>query len=397
MEHKIQKQIIQPTEWLTKQGALGFQQIKSFEPAISIADYYGFKPINTVYDRKCASWKDCVTQNERYLIQNVYLENKIQNTNYSMFYNIKVGKSENKEFCLSIFNTKKSIAEALIIQTSISILNEYGHEDVFVDINSLGDNRSFSSFLKDLYFYYKKNTDFICSYCKNRYQKNIFKLFDCKNEKCNFLREDAPKPISYLNDDQIKHFKETLEYLESINIPYKINNNLIAHDGGEGFSNIVFQIKKIRQNENEENENILAKGERWEHFLKNTKNKKKVPSVYTSLNLLNIKKIPKNNQCLSKKHNKKIYFVHVGHEARLQSLYIIENLRRKNIPILQSIIEDGLIKQMSDAENTNVTHAIIMGVKEAREKYVIVRNMETHSQESISIEHLPIYLKRVVK
>ena len=85
------------------------------------------------------------------------------------------------------------------------------------------------------------------------------------------------------------------------------------------------------------------------------------------------------------------------YEARLQSLYIIENLRRRNIPILQSIIEDGLIKQMANAEDTHVTHTIIMGVKEVREKFVIVRNMETHAQESISIEHLPIYLKQVVK
>lgn len=393
----MQKQIIQPADWQTKQSILKTQQIKPFEMAISIADYYGFRPITPVYDKKCTSWRDCVTQNERNLIQDIYLENKTPNIDYSMFYNIKVDKSEDKEFCLSVFNTKKSIAEALIIQTSISILNDYGHENVFVDINSLGDSRSFSTFLKDLHSYYKKNSDFICSNCKNKYEKNIFKTFDCKSEKCNLLKEDAPKPLSYLNDDQIRHFKEILEYFESTNVPYKINDKLISHDNEEGLPNIVFQIKKIGEDENSENENVLAKGERYEHVLKNIKTKKKMPSVYTSLNLLNTKKIPKNIHCLNKKCDKKVYFVHVGHEARLQSLFIIENLRRRNIPILQSIIEDGLIKQMSNAERTNVTHTIIMGVKEVREKYVIVRNMETHAQESISIEHLPIYLKQVVK
>lgn len=393
----MQRQILQPIELQTRPNFLKAQQIKPFETAISIADYYGFKPINPIHDKKCTSWKDCVTQNDRNLIQDIYLENKTPNSDYSMFYNIKVDKSEEKEFCLSVFNTKKSIAEALIIQTSMSILNDYGHEDIFVDINSLGDNRSFSIFLRDLHSYYKKNTDFICSGCKNRFEKNIFKIFGCKSEKCTLLKEDAPKPISYLNDDQIRHFKEILEYLESTNIPYKINNNLISQDNNEGLPNIVFQIKKIGQNENLEEENILAKGERYEHILKNIKTKKKMPSVYTSLNLLNTKKNPKNIHCLNKNCDKKVYFVHVGHEARLQSLYIIENLRRKNIPILQSIIEDGLIKQMSNAENTHVTHTIIMGVKEVREKFVIVRNMETHAQESISIEHLPIYLKQVVK
>ena len=264
----MQKQIIRSTGWQTKKGILRAQQIKPFETAISIADYYGFKPINPVYDKKCSSWKDCITQNERNLIQGVYLENKVPNSDYSMFYNIKVDKLEDKEFCLSVFNTKKSIAEALIIQTSMSILNDYGYEDIFVDINSLGDNRSFSTFLRDIHYYYKKNIDFICSGCKNRYEKNIFKIFGCKSEKCTLLKEDAPKPISYLNDDQIRHFKEILEYLESTNIPYKINSNLISHDNNEGLPNIIFQIKKMGRSENLEDESILAKGERYEHLLK---------------------------------------------------------------------------------------------------------------------------------
>ena len=55
-----------------------------------------------------------------------------------------------------MFLIQKSIAEALIIQTSMSILNDYGYEDIFVDINSLGDNRSFSTFLRDIHYYYKK-------------------------------------------------------------------------------------------------------------------------------------------------------------------------------------------------------------------------------------------------
>jgi len=395
----------------TKQDliGLGIQQRKPFETAIAVADYYGFKPTTSIHDKKCTSWKECVVPHERYLQQDLYLENKKSNSDYSMFYNIKIDKSDNKEFCLSVFNTKKSIAEAIIMQTSMSILNEYGHEDIFVDINSIGDMRSFTAFNKDLSFYYKKNINSLCSHCKNKVQKNMTGAVDCKNEKCLFLKEDAPKSISYLNDDQIRHFKEVLEYFESINVPYKINNNLISYDTDEGLPNIIFQIKDAGHTYDENN--VLAKGERYEHQLKNIKaiyaqnvGKKRIPSVYTSINLSGNKKTLRpvsrdagNVSYKNPQKDGKIYFVHIGHEARLQSLNLIENLRRKNIHILQSIIEDGLIKQMSEAENINASYTIIMGVKEVREKYVIVRNMETHSQESISIENLPIYLKHVVK
>lgn len=378
----------------TRQNIFKTQEKKPFETAMAVADYYGFKPVGTIYDKKSRG-KDFVSNNERDLQQNIFIESGALNNDHPMFYTIKVDKSDEKEFCLNVFNTKKSVAEALIMQTSMSILNEYGYENMFVDINSLGDNKSFSSFVKDLGSYYRKNIDLICPHCKNKIHKNPLKIAECKDDRCISILNDAPKAISYLNDDHIRHFKEIIEYLESIGVQYKINDNLIYDEIENGLPNIIFQIKKTGDNENEEM--ILAKGERFDHQLKNSKSRKRIPSVYTSLDLLKTKKIHKNDVSLIGKENKKIYFVHIGHEARLQSLCVIENLRKRHIPIFQSIIEDGLIKQMSDAENINASYTVIMGVKEVKEKYVIVRNMDTHAQQSISIEELPVYLKHVVK
>ena len=378
----------------TKQSVFKTQEKKPFETAMAVADYYGFKPVGTIYDKKSRG-KDFVSNNERDLQQNIFIESGALNSEHPMFYTIKVDKSDEKEFCLNVFNTKKSVAEALIMQTSMSILSEYGYNNMFVDINSLGDNKSFSSFVKDLGSYYRKNIDSICPHCKNKVHKNPLKIVDCKNEKCVSLLNDAPKAISYLNDDQIRHFKEIIEYLESIGVQYKINDNLIYDEIENGLPNIIFQIKKIGDAEKEEM--ILAKGERFDHQLKNSKSRKRIPSVYTSLDLLKIKKVHKTELTGHGIGNKKIYFVHIGHEARLQSLCVIENLRKRHIPIFQSIIEDGLIKQMLDAESINASYTIIMGVKEVKDKFVIVRNMNTHAQESISIEQLPIYLKHVVK
>ena len=91
----------------------------------------------------------------------------------------------------------------------------------------------------------------------------------------------------------------------------------------------------------------------------------------------------------------KIYFIQLGFEAKLKSLSVIELLRKAKIPIAQSLNKDSLATQLSTAERLNVPYTIIFGQKEAMEGTVIVRNMENRSQDTISIEKLPEYLKKI--
>ena len=48
-------------------------------------------------------------------------------------------------------------------------------------------------------------------------------------------------------------------------------------------------------------------------------------------------------------------------------------------------------------EKKNISYSIIMGKKEAVEKSVIVRNTDTHSQETVSLSDLPSYMKKLEK
>ena len=41
-------------------------------------------------------------------------------------------------------------------------------------------------------------------------------------------KQNVPRPIDFLSETSRLHFKEVLEFLEIINIPYQINHNLIG-------------------------------------------------------------------------------------------------------------------------------------------------------------------------
>ena len=91
----------------------------------------------------------------------------------------------------------------------------------------------------------------------------------------------------------------------------------------------------------------------------------------------------------------KIYFIQLGADAKLKSLNVIEILRKAHIPIMQSLSKDSLGSQLAVAEKLGVPYTIIFGQKEAIENSVIVRNMQTRSQETVKFAKLLEYLKEL--
>ena len=91
----------------------------------------------------------------------------------------------------------------------------------------------------------------------------------------------------------------------------------------------------------------------------------------------------------------KVFFIQLSFDAKLKSFEVIEILREAKIPMAQSIAKDSLGAQLSQAEKMNVPFAIILGQKEALENSVIVRNMDTRSQDTVKIDRLADYFKHL--
>ena len=91
----------------------------------------------------------------------------------------------------------------------------------------------------------------------------------------------------------------------------------------------------------------------------------------------------------------KVCFIQLGFEAKLKSLAVIEILRKAKIAIAHSLPKDSLAAQLAAAEKMGTPYTIIFGQKEAMEGTVIVRNMENRSQETVKIENLAEYIKKI--
>jgi histidyl-tRNA synthetase len=296
-------------------------------------------------------------------------------------------KSKEKHIGLEIIGTSKSIAEAILIKATMEILKEEGYKDLYVTVNSIGDKDSIAKFIRNLTAYYRKNINELPSHCRTLMKRDIFECLDCKNEKCRIFKEDAPKSINFLSEPSRQHFKEVLEYLEMLEIPYQMNNYLV---GNKSFCTQT--LFEVRTSDGGDEGQPLAIGVRYNNLAKKIGWKRETPGIGVRIAYKKTVKEVKVDKSMKKP---KIYFVQLGFEAKLKSLKVIEMLRQSKIPMYQSLSRDKLISQLSLAENMKIPYTILMGQKEALENSVIVREMTTRSQETVLVANLPQYLKRI--
>lgn len=310
---------------------------------------------------------------------------------------IKKASSFHRYCDLEIIGNSKSIAEATLIQTARMILLEEGYENICVEINSIGDKDSLAKFTRDLTAYYRKNINDMHVECRQLFKKDPFDLLACQDERCKKINENAPKSINFLSESSRTHFKETLEYLEALGVPYRINNNLIGNRKycTETMFTILNldEVKDIKKGRGEHEHKVLAVGVRYDGLARKIGMKKEIQGAGVSI-------LVKNNKPDLRKEVKKtrrpwISFVQLGFNSKLLSLQIIEMLRQEKIPVYQSLSRDRLGAQVSMAEKYKITHTIIMGQKEAMEKTLIVRSTETHAQETVPIHELPKFIKKL--
>lgn len=285
-------------------------------------------------------------------------------------------------FGLEILGTKQSIAEALIIKTASSILDEVGIKDYSIHVNSIGDSDSSLKFTRELTAYLRKNINALPPAgqlaLKNDAIEALIYMEKRRHELCN----SAPRSIEFLSKDNRRYFREVLEYIEKLETPYEIDNSVIGNR--ECFKHTLFEIRK-----NDEKKSVLAKGGRYDEFAQKVF-KISAPAVGIIFSFVKKQREKMIGPRLKKP---KIFFIAIGPDAKKKSFGVIELLHRAHIPLAQIVGRDQLSKQIEYAENKKVKKIVIMGQKEANENTAIVRNTKTRAQEIVPISELVSYLK----
>ncbi len=299
------------------------------------------------------------------------------------------------QFGFEVIGEKNPIIDAQIIQIAYVVLKELKIKDLIVKINSIGCHQCRPYYKKLLTSYFRTRESLLCRDCKKRLKENVLRILDCKNEKCKGVREKAPQMLDHLCDDCHAHFKEVLEFLDEINIPYNLDPYLVR--GLDYYAKTVFEIFQEKDGDENSRQIALGGGGRYDRLVK-LSGGKETPASGVALGVERIiDLIKENGLAIKKKEKGKIFLAQLGSLAKKRSLKLLEEFRRANLKVSESFSKNSLKPQLDKANRLGIKYSLILGQKEALEGSIIIRDMETGKQETVKLDKVVKIMKKRLK
>jgi len=311
-----------------------------------------------------------------------------------LFYTIEqVPRTGEAAISLQIFNVPKSIAETILIQTTKSLAHDLGYTNQTIRINSVGDRDSCMRYTRELTNYLKKRMDEMPEQSRELMKDHALVALSDLIQRDHELAYKTPNPLEYLTDSSRKHFREVIEYLDIAESQYEIDPTLMGHH--DCYSETLFTIDLL-----DEDDAILEKppisinGGRYDEFA-HQHTKRQIPAVGAVVVLAD-KKSPSRTP-RAKLNKQSVYVVQLGFGPKIKSLLLVDELSKSGIRVYQNLASNSLSEQLRDAEKKDAYYTVIIGQKEYVDGEVILRDMNSRTQEQLTIDELIAKLRRSSK
>ena len=288
------------------------------------------------------------------------------------------------------FGIKDPFADAELLFLSKKIWEVLGISDqVELEINSLGDHQTRSSYKQALNNYFRDYQKDLDKDSLRQLDENPLRILDSKNPEIRTLLEDAPKITQFLDPESVDHHSILLELLNSNGLTYRENPQLVR--GLDYYNKTVFEWKSSSLGA----QDTICGGGRYDSFVEELGGKP-CPAIGFSIGLERLvlisEKIDENINS-----SKVISFIALGEEAISKSVLIAEQLRNElvDVQIVLNFENTSASSQLKKAIKLKSDYALIVGEEELKDNTIALKALnEKEEQKSFKINELIDQLKK---
>ncbi|PIP27475.1 MAG: histidine--tRNA ligase [Candidatus Moranbacteria bacterium CG23_combo_of_CG06-09_8_20_14_all_39_10] len=312
----------------------------------------------------------------------VYRYDRPQEGRYREFYQVNY----------DAFGEQDPILDAQVIQVAARVVQNLGIKAIQIQINSIGCPTCRKEYKDLLVNYLESKSNKLCMDCKRRLEINPLRVLDCKEDKCLQVAAAAPQSVDHLCEECRVHFKSLLEYLDELDLPYTINPKLVR--GLDYYTKTVFEIWSGSE---EGRKSALGGGGRYDNLVKFLGGEA-TPAIGFGLGVERLIIEMKRVQAKPYRAPKpKVFLAQLGDLAKKKSLRLFSELEKNGILMAESFGRGSLKSQLRVANRLGVEMTLILGQKEALDKTVIIKNMISGEQETVSVDKLIDLVKKKLK
>ena len=313
-------------------------------------------------------------------VARAYVENSMQNefAINKLFYLGTMYRAERpqkgryrefNQFGIECIGNSSPLIDAEIILLNINVLKEFGIDDVNLLINTVGCSKCKPSYNNALKEAIGNKKDQLCETCQKRYEGNILRILDCKNEKCKETIKDIPKFYDYVCDECKEHFDKLCEELTRIGQKFTVDPMLVR--------GLDYYTKTA---------SAILGGGRYDNLIGIFNNGKDVPAVGSAMGIERLLLVLENqNNIITDRLDA---YIVAFKETENEVLKIMQTLRANNISCDYDFAVKSIKSQFKSANKRNAKYAVVLGEDEFKRGMCKLKNMDSGEEKEISINDI---------
>lgn len=321
-------------------------------------------------------------------IVRAYLENNLHKKRLfqKLFYYGRMYRQESpqagrlrefRQFGIEAIGSASPQIDAEVILLGMEILHAIGLSTVELQINSVGCDECRPQYKKALKDFIAPKLDGMCDDCQRRYQTNILRMLDCKQDACKQALRDAPIHIDYLCPACKEHFESVKELLSRSDCTFIINPYLVR--GLDYYTKTVFEFISPKLGA----QDAVGGGGRYDRMVE-LFGGPSIPAIGFACGMERVLlATSKERQQQEIKPSLDCYLVSMDKATDRKAFELLVSLRQHGMRCEKDYLSRSMKAQMKDADRTGAAYAIIIGTDELEADEVTVRKMSDGSQKRL--------------
>ncbi|NJD21278.1 MAG: histidine--tRNA ligase [Melioribacter sp.] len=286
------------------------------------------------------------------------------------------------QFGAEALGSNDPLLDAEMIIMSYDIFNRLGLKNLIVKINSLGVPESRENYKKVLRQYVEPHLNKLSSESKKRFDTNIMRIFDSKEENDQKIMANAPLLIEYLDEESLQHFEKVKQTLLSNKIPFEVDTKLVR--GLDYYTHTTFEIVSGSVG----SQSALCGGGRYNLLVKELGGSE-TPGVGFAAGMERILLACENEKSFLLDDEKiDVFIVTIEKGLEKFAYQTAVDFRRKGLIVDLDYLSRSVKAQMREANRFNAKYVLFIGGEEFSRDEIVLKNMRNSEQKNFSKKDL---------
>ena len=280
------------------------------------------------------------------------------------------------------FGSKNPATDVETIAMAYQLFNTLGIKDVTLHLNSLGNTESRLAYRQALIDYLTPMRETLSKDSQRRLDENPLRVLDSKEKEDKVAVENAPSILDYLDEESQAHFDEVRTMLDSLNIPYVIDTNMVR--GLDYYNHTIFEfITTI-----DKSELTICAGGRYDSLVEYFGGPETAGFGF-GLGLERLLLVlDKQGIELPVEENLDVYIAVLGSGANGKALELVQAIRYQGFKAERDYLGRKIKAQFKSADTFKAKTVITLGESEVESGQVNVKNNATREEVTVSFEEL---------